>query len=106
MIHEWCESARRCGDAAIFPVADTGVARKHESEIMDRTISSDRKRGLGLEACDCRPAVTRTYQSLRAIGFDRDDALAAAIPVYRAYHPEVAESRANEVLRDWFGETR
>jgi len=67
---------------------------------MDSKIVSGRD--LGLEACRCQPAVTRTFESLRAIGYDRDDALAAAVPVYRAYHPEVGESRAIEVLRGWF----
>ena len=69
---------------------------------MTKKSADDRARGLGLEACLCRPAVTRTYESLCALGYDRADALAAAIPVYRAYHPEAGETRAAAILRGWF----
>ncbi|MBT5416200.1 MAG: hypothetical protein HOH66_15910 [Rhodospirillaceae bacterium] len=73
---------------------------------MDRKTAVGRSRDLGLEACQCRPAVTRTYQSLCAMGYDRDEALDAAVPVYRAYHPEAGEARAADILRGWFDEAR
>ena len=60
---------------------------------------------LGLGRCgDCRAAVTRAYQALRAEGLDEESALRVALKLLSLRHPGRSRDDVGSVVSQWLFE--
>lgn len=52
-------------------------------------------------SCQCHAATVRAYRELRSLGRSEADAYAAAVRIFRHYHPKTSRLEAFQEVADW-----